>query len=222
VCFKESNFSADISNPFSSASVKDVVGNLAFGALTDPFGQSSTPAMTPQELLAYNAAQPFLQEYQSGKLNPADKALVRQADTNATEAALQSFANAGISDSTARVQTVGTVKHVGSGVQAGSGSGIDVAKASNTQQILQTDLQNALAYLGVASGDAQALTGVNLTQNANITASLGAASEAFGKIYGGAGTTSGITSEGGSSGMSQFAKYIEQVADNGLSTQGGP
>lgn len=183
---------------------------------------SPSNAMTPEEVEAYNAAQPFLSEYESGTLNPANTALVNQADTNATEAALQGFANAGISNSTARVQTTGTIQHpTGQPLQAGAGSGIDVAKASNTQQILQTDLQNGLAYLGVASGDAQALSSLNLTQNANITDSLGAASEAFGKIYGGAGTTSGVTVAGGSNtgGMNQFATYIEQMADENLSTQ---
>ena len=169
-----------------------------YGDPLNLFGNNGpgTPPTTPQEQQAYDAAQPFLAEYNSGKLDPANKALVQQADTNSTEAALQSFANSGMISSSSRMQTTGVVKpgNANRGLQAGAGSNIDVAKASNTQQILTTDLNNALAYLGVAAGDAQALTAVNLQQNQNIVDALGAASQAFGKIYGSQpGTTSGLT-----------------------------
>lgn len=142
--------------------------------------------MTPQEQLAYNEAQPYLQEYNSGVLDPANQALVNQGDTNQTAAALQSFANAGMSNSTSQFALTGNVTPGSKtgGFQAGAGSAIDVQKATETQQILQQDLSNAMAYLGVAAGDANAMTQLNLNQNAEVVSALGAASSAFGDLLG--------------------------------------
>lgn len=190
-------------------------GNKTANFLADPlniFGSGPSTAMTPQEIAAYNAAQPFLAEYNSGTLNSANQALVNQADTNATESAAQSFANAGMTNSSSAMATIGTVTpgtikgNVATGVQAGAGSGIDLVKASNTQQILQSDLNNALAYLGVASGDAQALSAVNLQANENIAASLQQASKSFGTIAGSPGSTSGFN-------MNAFAQFMEGMTN---------
>lgn len=150
------------------------------------YGHPPPPGMTPQEQEAYNLAQPYLAEYESGKLNANDQALVNQGDTNSTAAALQSFASSGMSASSSQFGVTGKVTKptATTGFQAGSGSGIDLQKASNTQAILSQDLQNGLAYLGVAAGDAQALTAVNLSENAQVVASLGAASASFGQIFG--------------------------------------
>lgn len=161
------------------------------------YGHPLPPGMTPQEQLAYNAAQPYLAEYSSGKLNANDQAEVNLGDTNQTAAALQSFASSGMGASSSQFAQTGKVTkgNASGGMQAGAGSAIDVNKASATQQILTNDLNTGLAYLGVASGDAQALTAVNLQQNSNVVAMLGAASMAFGNILGQTGPSQDLTNQ---------------------------
>ena len=153
-------------------------GHGAFGGML--FGGSNGAGMSPEEQLALKSAQPYLDEYQSGQLDPANKAAVNQADTNATSAALQSFANAGILDSTSRFATTGNVK----GGQAGASSAIDVGKATQTQGILQQDLNIGLDYLGIASGDANAQMALQVAQNQQIASDLQTASQSLGQIYG--------------------------------------
>ncbi|MHB8406308.1 MAG: hypothetical protein ACYDCJ_12890 [Gammaproteobacteria bacterium] len=151
------------------------------------FGNKSTAGMTPEEQLALSQAEPYLAEYQSGKLDPANQGAVNQADTNATSAALQSFANAGMLNSSSEFATTGQVQKNKAGVstgQAGVSSAIDLGKQTQTQAILQQDLNIGLDYLGIASGDASAQMALQVAQNQQIASDLQSASQSFGQIYG--------------------------------------
>lgn len=176
---------SDLTGTGGLLSKLDPIGKAITDIGGDPLGlyhaKPGTPGpMSSPEQLALNSAQPYLAEYQSGQLDPANQAAVNQADTNATSAALQSFANAGILDSTSRFATTGNVK----GGQAGASSAIDVGKATQTQGILQQDLNIGLDYLGIASGDANAQMALQVAQNQQIASDLQTASQSLGQIYG--------------------------------------
>ena len=136
--------------------------------------------MSPQEVLAYNQGESYLTQYKSGQLAPADKVAVKQADANSTASILQTMANAGMSSSTTQFALTGYTQDG----QAGGGSEVDMQKASNTQSVLSSYLQDAIGYLGVASGDAAAMASVNLNQSQQIIGLMGAASQSFGSILG--------------------------------------
>lgn len=138
---------------------------------------SAAPSQTPAESMAYKAAQPFLQEYNAGVLNPANQATVNLADTNQTASTLQQFAAAGMLGNSALANLVGTVKKgdASGGMQAGAGSVIDLSKLSLTQKVLQTDLDTGMAYLSISSGQAADLAGVQQEQSAALANALGVA-----------------------------------------------
>ena len=140
-------------------------------------GSSSQPSQTPAEAMAYQQAQPFLQEYNAGKLNAPNQAVVNLADTNQTASTLQQFASSGMLGSSSLANLVGTVKKgdASGGMQAGAGSVIDLSKLSLTQQILQTDLNTGMAYLSISSGQAADLAGVQQEQSAALANALGVA-----------------------------------------------
>lgn len=140
-------------------------------------GGSSQPSQTPAEAMAYRQAQPFLEEYNSGKLNAPNQAVVNLADTNQTASTLQQFASSGMLGSSQLANLVGTVKKgdASGGMQAGAGSVIDLSKLSLTQQILQTDLNTGMAYLSISSGQAADLAGVQQEQSAALANALGVA-----------------------------------------------
>lgn len=144
---------------------------------------SSTPAQTPAETMAYQAAQPYLQEYNSGKLNAADQAVANIADTNQTASTIQQFASSGMLGDSQLGYLVGTVKKgdASGGMQAGAGSSVDLSKLTLTQQILQSDLNTGMAYLQISSGQAADLAGVQQEQSQELASALGkAASSAAG------------------------------------------
>lgn len=146
-------------------------------------GGGSSPAQTPAETMAYKAAQPFLQEYNSGKLTPADQAVANLADTNQTASTLQQFAASGMLGDSQLGNLLGTVKKgdATSGMQAGAGSEVDLSKLTLTQQILQSDLNTGMAYLQISSGQAADLAGVQQEQSQILAQALGkAASSAAG------------------------------------------
>lgn len=138
---------------------------------------SSQPSQTPAEAMAYRQAQPFLQEYNSGKLNAADQATVNLADTNKTASTLQQFASSGMLGDSQLANLVGIVKKGGAtgGMQAGAGSEIDLSKLSLTQATLQNDLNVGMAYLQISSGQAADLASVQAEQSAALANALGSA-----------------------------------------------
>ena len=140
-------------------------------------GHSAQPSQTPAEAMAYQQAQPFLQEYNSGRLNAPNQAVVNLADTNQTASTLQQFASSGMLGSSSLANLVGTVKKgdASGGMQAGAGSVIDLSKLSLTQHILQTDLNTGMAYLSISSGQAADLAGVQQEQSAALANALGVA-----------------------------------------------
>lgn len=154
---------------------------------------SAAPSQTPAEAMAYKAAQPYLAEYNSGALNPADQALVNLGDTNSTATALQNFAQMGMLGSSALGLTTGIVTKGGAsgGMQAGAGSSIDLSKLSNTQQILQTDLKIGMDYLQISSGQAADLAGIQQEQSNMLANALGTAAGAAVNIFGPSGGNGG-------------------------------
>ena len=154
-------------------------------------GSSSQPSQTPAEAMAYQQAQPFLQEYNSGKLNAPNQAVANLADTNQTASTLQQFANSGMLGDSSLANLVGTVKkgHASGGMQAGAGSVIDLSKLSLTQQILQTDLNTGMAYLSISSGQAADLAGVQQEQSAALANALGKAADSAAGILSSSGQT---------------------------------
>ena len=149
-------------------------------------GGGSAPATTPAEAQASASAQPYLAEYNSGKLNATDQATVNLADTNQTAAALQSFAESGMGASTSLGQAVGTVKKGTStaGMQAGAGSAVDLSKLSLSNQILNYDLQMVQAYLQISSGQAADLATIQQDQAQATAAAFGKVSQSFAQILG--------------------------------------
>jgi hypothetical protein len=158
-------------------------------------GGSAAPSTTPAEAQAAASAQPYLAEYNSGKLNATDQSTVNLADTNQTGAALQSFAESGMRGSSALGQTVGTVTPGNSTqtMQAGAGSTVDLSKLSLTQQILNYDLQMGQGYLQISSGQAADLASIQQQQSQETAAALGQVSKSFAQIIG----TTDSTSTGG-------------------------
>lgn len=154
---------------------------------------SAQPSQTPAESMAYKAAQPFLQEYNSGVLNPADQAVVNLGDTNSTATTLQNFAQMGMLGSSALGLTTGVVTKGGpsGGMQAGAGSSIDLSKLSNTQKILQSDLQIGMDYLQISSGQAANLAGIQQEQSALLANALGTMAGAAVNIFGPSGGNGG-------------------------------
>lgn len=150
-------------------------------------GGSSEPSQTPAEAMAYQQAQPFLQEYNAGKLNAPNQAAVNLADTNQTASTLQQFASSGMLGSSQLANLVGTVKKgdASGGMQAGAGSVIDLSKLSLTQQILQTDLNTGMAYLSISSGQAADLAGIQQEQSAALANALGKAADSAAGILAG-------------------------------------
>lgn len=138
-------------------------------------GGSSQPSQTPAEAMAYRQAQPFLQEYNSGRLNPSDQAVVNLADTIHTASTLQQFASSGMLGSSSLANLVGTVKKgdASGGMQAGAGSSIDLSKLSDTQKILHSDLNMAMDYLEISSGQAADLAGIQQEQSNLLANALG-------------------------------------------------
>jgi len=157
----------------------------------DKGGSSSQPSQTPAEAMAYQQAQPFLQEYNSGKLNAPNQAVANLADTNQTASTLQQFANSGMLGDSSLANLVGTVKkgNASGGMQAGAGSVIDLSKLSLTQQILQTDLNTGMAYLSISSGQAADLAGVQQEQSAALAQALGKAADSAAGILSSSGQT---------------------------------
>lgn len=149
-------------------------------------GGSSQPSQTPAEAMAYRQAQPFLQEYNSGTLNPSDQAVVNLGDTNRTATTLQNFAQMGMLGSSALGTTVGVVKKgdASGGMQAGAGSSIDLSKLSDTQQILHADLNTAMGYLEISSGQAADLAGIQQEQSNLLANALGTMAGAAVNIFG--------------------------------------
>lgn len=149
-------------------------------------GGSSAPSTTPAEQQASASAQPYLAEYNSGKLNSTDQATVNLADTNQTAAALQSFAESGMGASTSLGQAVGTVKKGDDtmGMQAGAGSAVDLSKLSLTNQILNYDLQMGQAYLQISSGQAADLATIQQDEAQATAQAFSRVSQSFAQILG--------------------------------------
>lgn len=156
-----------------------------------------SPRTTPAEQQASASAQPYLAEYNSGKLNDADQATVNLADTNQTAAALQSFAESGMGASTSLGQAVGTVKKGDStmGMQAGQGSAVDLSKLSLTNQILNYDLQMGQAYLQISSGQAADLATIQQDEAQATAAAFSKISQSFAQILGTPETSSDFPSQ---------------------------
>lgn len=163
---------------------------------------SSTPSQTPAEAEAYQAAQPYLDEYNSGKLNKADQASANLADTNQTAGTLQSFASSGMLGSSALASLVGKVTkgNARHGMQAGAGSTIDLNKLTLTQQILQNDLTTGMAYMQISAGQAADLAGVQQEQAQVLADAFGKAAGGFASIMG-SGGFGGEASTGATAGM---------------------
>lgn len=180
-------------------------------------GGSSQPSQTPAEAMAAQQAQPFLAEYNSGRLSASDQALVNQANTNQTAVALQSLAGSGMAASSSLGTLVGTVSKPSStgGFQAGAGSSIDLSKLSLSQQILQSDLQTGMAYLQISSGQAADLAGIQADQSAAMAKSLSVASESLASVLGTAGTQSG-TDLNLAQANEQGYTNLEEVTDSGF------
>lgn len=169
-------------------------------------GGSSSPSQTPAEAEAYQAAQPFLQEYNSGKLNAPNQAAVNLIDTNQTANTLQQFASSGMLGDSQLANLVGTVKKGGAtgGMQAGAGSVIDLSKLSLTQQILQSDLNTGMAYLSISSGQAADLAGVQQEQSSLLANALGSAANSAAGIMS---TSSNAPPPGTDMSLSQNTPY---------------
>lgn len=149
-------------------------------------GGSSSPRTTPAEAQASASAQPYLAEYNSGRLNANDQATVNLADTNQTAAALQSFAESGMGASTSLGQAVGTVTkgNAQQGMQAGAGSAVDLSKLSMTNQILNYDLQMGQAYLQISSGQAADLATIQADEAQATARAFSNVSQSFANILG--------------------------------------
>lgn len=149
-------------------------------------GGGGSPSTTPAEAQASASAQPYLAEYNSGKLNATDQSTVNLADTNQTAAALQSFAESGMGASTSLGQAVGTVTKGTSthGMQAGAGSAVDLSKLSLTNQILNYDLQMGQAYLQISSGQAADLATIQQDQAQATAQAFSHISQSFAQILG--------------------------------------
>lgn len=149
-------------------------------------GGGGSPQTTPAEQQASASAQPYLAEYNSGRLNSTDQQTVNLADTNQTAAALQSFAESGMGASTSLGQAVGTVTKGTSttGMQAGAGSAVDLSKLSLTNQILNYDLQMGQAYLQISSGQAADLATIQQDEAQATAAAFSKISQSFASILG--------------------------------------
>lgn len=147
---------------------------------------SSSPQKTPAEQRAAALAQPYLAEYKSGKLSPSEQAVANLSDTNATAAALQSFASSGMGASSSLGLTTGVVTKgtATQAEQAGAGSSIDLSKLNLTNNILQNDLQIGMSYLEISSGQASQLGVVEQQQASLMAGAIGKASENFAQAYG--------------------------------------
>lgn len=171
---------------------------------------SSSPSRTPAEAEAYQAAQPYLNEYNSGKLNAADQATANLADTNQTAGILQSFASSGMSGSSALASLVGNVTkgNASEGMQAGAGSTVDLNKLTLTQQILQSDLNTGMAYMQISAGQAADLAGAQQEQSQMLADAFGKAAGGFASIMG-----SGGAGEGAAGGATAGLAGIDDSLD---------
>lgn len=164
-------------------------------------GGGGSPKTTPAEAQASASAQPYLAEYNSGKLTPTDQSTVNLADTNQTASALQSFAASGMGASTSMGQSVGVVTKGTSehGMQAGLGSAVDLSKLSLTNQILNYDLQMGQAYLQISSGQAADLATIQQGEAQAQAAAFSNISRSFASILGTSPTSTDFTLAGDSS-----------------------
>lgn len=175
-----------VSNPFAPGTPINPSGG-AKGVLTtvtdpagvhnyfDPLHLYPKAASASDEILANissmagAAAQPYITAYETGKLTEGQQAAVDQSVQSEKAQYNQALASRGMGVSSSQVQAMNLAVQNGYNL---------------TQQYLQKDFQNAMALLGVASGNLQSLAALNVASDQATADALNSAGQSLGDILG--------------------------------------
>lgn len=119
--------------------------------------------------MAGNAAQPYIQAYETGKLTDPQQAAVNQEVQGEKASYNQALASRGMGVSSSQVQAMNLAIQNGYNL---------------TQKFLQDDFKNAMALLGVASGNLSALAALNVANDQATAEALSSAAQNLGTIMG--------------------------------------